>query len=215
MRYLVDFDDSHDGLRSLLEGLVAAGHATRLEAGAGRGFGGGAALVLGGARSGKSTWAEAQFSDVAVVDYVATSIVDDSDGEWSERVALHRARRPATWRTVETLDLEAVLAAADEAPVLVDCLALWLDRVLTEVGAWDDADGWRDRLDVRVAGLVAAVAATRRDVILVSNEVGSGLVPGTAVERLYRDELGRLNSRIAAACREVWLCVAGVATRLR
>lgn len=221
MRYLVDFDDAHAGLRSLLEGLVAAGHATRLDDDAAsarpapRHFGGGAALVLGGARSGKSTWAENQFGDVAVVDYVATSLVDDSDGEWRERVALHRARRPETWRTVETLELDAVLSAVDEAPVLVDCLALWLDRVLTEVGAWEGVDGWRDRLDARVTGLVEAVAASRRDVILVSNEVGSGLVPGTAVERLYRDELGRLNSRVASACDEVWLCVAGVATRLR
>ncbi|MFD0867507.1 bifunctional adenosylcobinamide kinase/adenosylcobinamide-phosphate guanylyltransferase, partial [Tessaracoccus lubricantis] len=101
-------------------------------------FGGeGTALVLGGARSGKSTWAEAQFDGVAEVEYVATSELRDGDTEWAHRVALHRERRPASWRTTETLDLAAVLGADDAAPVLVDCVAVWFDRVLQDAGAWD------------------------------------------------------------------------------
>lgn len=175
----------------------------------------GTALVLGGARSGKSTWAEQQLAGCEDVEYVATSIVDPDDAEWVERVALHRARRPASWRTTETVELPEVLGAADEAPVLVDCLAVWLDRVLFESGAWDDAEGWRDVVEERVSSLVGALSITPRDVILVSNEVGQGVVPATASGRLYRDELGRLNTRVAAAVDEVWFCTAGVARRLR
>lgn len=173
------------------------------------------ALVLGGARSGKSTWAEGRFADRDVVDYVATSAPAGDDEEWAERVTLHRDRRPATWRTHETIDLDGVLRSADEAPVIVDCLSVWLSRVLDEVGAWDGAPGWRDALASRTAGLVAAVAETRREVVLVTNEVGQGVVPATASGRLFRDELGRLNAQVAAACDEVWATEVGIPRRLR
>lgn len=184
------------------------------------GFSGvGTALVLGGARSGKSTWAEAQFAETAEVEYVATSEVSGHDDEWAHRVALHRQRRPSSWRTTETLDLAAVLAADDPTPVLIDCIAVWFDRVLAEAGAWEGdtaADaGWRRRVGEEVAALVGAVQRTRRTVILVSNEVGLGVVPATAAGRLYRDELGRLNMRLAEAVGEVWFCVAGIAKRWR
>lgn len=172
-------------------------------------------LVLGGARSGKSTWAEARFDGVPEVTYVATSAPDAADPEWAARVELHRRRRPPTWRTVETLDLADVLRADDNSPVLIDCLTLWLTRVLDDVGAWDDAVGWRTSLDGRVSQLLAALAETGRDAVLVSNEVGSGIVPETASGRLFRDELGRLNAAVAAACDEAWLCVAGLPLRLK
>lgn len=175
----------------------------------------GTALVLGGARSGKSSWAEAQLSAVEDVEYVATSKVVDGDAEWAGRVALHVARRPRSWRTTETKDLVAVLRREDPAPVLIDCAAVWLDRVLMDAGAWDDSAGWRERVEAEVSRLVEALGRTSRDVIVVSNEVGSGIVPATASGRLYRDELGRLNTRLAAACREVWHCTAGIARRLK
>ncbi|MHA6525987.1 bifunctional adenosylcobinamide kinase/adenosylcobinamide-phosphate guanylyltransferase [Tessaracoccus sp. G1721] len=175
----------------------------------------GTALVLGGARSGKSSWAEAQLSGAVDVEYVATSEVVDGDAEWAQRVALHVARRPPSWRTTETKDLAAVLGRDEPAPVLIDCAAVWLDRVLMDAGAWEDVAGWRERLETEVSRLVEAVAGTSRDVIIVSNEVGSGIVPATASGRLYRDELGRLNTRLAGACREVWLCTAGIARRLK
>lgn len=175
----------------------------------------GTALVLGGARSGKSSWAEAQLAEMPDVEYVATSEVLDGDAEWAERVALHVARRPSSWRTTETTDLAAVLDSPDPAPVLIDCAAVWLDRVLFGAGAWDDADGWRDRVEAEVSRLVGALSRTQRDVIIVSNEVGSGIVPATASGRLYRDELGRLNARLAAVSGEVWLCTAGIARRLK
>ncbi len=180
------------------------------------GRGPGTALVLGGARSGKSRWAEAQFRDRDTVVYVATSLVPEDDPEWSARVATHRARRPAGWATVETLDIAAVLLERSDAPVLVDCLALWLARILDDVGAWEsEEDRWRPEFARITDELVEAVRETRREVVLVSNEVGSGVVPGTASGRLYRDELGRLNARVAAACDELWLCVGGVARRWR
>ena len=175
----------------------------------------GTALVLGGARSGKSSWAEAQLAGAADVEYVATSEVLDADAEWAERVALHVARRPPSWRTTETKDLAAVLDADDPAAVLIDCAAVWLDRVLFDAGAWDDVPGWRDRVEAEVSRLAEALARTARDVIVVSNEVGSGIVPATPSGRLYRDELGRLNARLAAVCGEVWLCTAGIARRLK
>ena len=202
--------DPADGVATdLLARLAARGEVTAMV------HGNGTALVLGGARSGKSSWAEAQLAGLDDVEYVATSEPHADDPEWQERVALHRARRPLSWRTSETLDLAAVLGAADPAPVLIDCLAVWLDRILMDSGAWDDRDGWRDEVEGRIAGLIDALSATSRHVILVSNEVGSGIVPATASGRLYRDVLGRLNARVAAACDEVWLCTAGIARALK
>ena len=175
----------------------------------------GTALVLGGARSGKSSWAEAQFLGREAVDYVATSEVPDDDPEWQHRVALHRRRRPSSWRTIETTDLVSVLGSGEAAPVLIDCLAVWLARMLDEVGAWEAVDeAWREPLRSRVEALADAVSRTRREAILVSNEVGMGVVPASASGRLYRDELGRLNAAVAAAADETWFCTAGIPRRL-
>ena len=173
-------------------------------------------LVLGGARSGKSATAEDMLTGDGPVDYVATGTpLGSGDAEWDARVAEHRQRRPPHWRTVETLALTEVLATPDPAPVLVDCLTTWLARVMDDCGAWDDADGTAAALADRTDEVLAAWRHTRRQVIAVSNEIGSGVVPGTAAGRRFRDELGRLNARIAADSDEVWLCTAGIARRLR
>jgi adenosylcobinamide kinase/adenosylcobinamide-phosphate guanylyltransferase len=108
-----------------------------------------------------------------------------------------------------------VLAEPGPAPVLVDCLTTWLARVMDDCGAWDDADGTAAALADRTDQVLQAWRHTRRQVIAVSNEIGSGVVPGTASGRRFRDELGRLNARIAADSDEVWLCTAGIARRLR
>ncbi|MFF7233772.1 bifunctional adenosylcobinamide kinase/adenosylcobinamide-phosphate guanylyltransferase [Streptomyces sioyaensis] len=108
--------------------------------------------------------------------------------------------------------------APDASPLLIDCLALWLTHVMDEVGAWDDATweaGGRRALRERADALVAAVRATRRPVVAVSNEVGSGVVPATPAGRRFRDELGRLNAAFAAECEQVLLVVAGQALALR
>jgi adenosylcobinamide kinase / adenosylcobinamide-phosphate guanylyltransferase len=172
-------------------------------------------LVLGGARSGKSSFAEQLLFRERVVDYVACGTVPDgSDPEWTDRVDLHRARRPDAWRTVETIDLPAVLGRPGP-PVLLDCLTTWLARVMDDSGVWDEAPGADDRLAGALDQLVDAWRGTRRRVVAVSNEVGSGIVPPTPSGRRFRDELGVLNARVAAASPRVWLITAGVPQRLR
>lgn len=171
-------------------------------------------LVLGGARSGKSAHAEGLLTD-ARVDYLATARRQPDDAEWEARIAAHVARRPPGWRTVEPVDLAAALRAAGPAPVLVDDVATWL------TGALDDADAWNGGPDAvpgcrsRCAELVAAVAACPAELVLVSAEVGLGVVPATRAGRLFRDELGALNADLAAVCEQVLLLVAGLPVRLR
>ena len=174
-------------------------------------------LVLGGARSGKSAEAERRLSAFPDVLYVATGGTRDGDGEWAARVRAHRERRPASWRTAETCDLVPLLAE-DGPPLLIDCLSLWLTDAMDAVGAWDDerwAGGGAAALAQRVDALLVAVRGTRRTVVAVSNEVGSGVVPETTAGRRFRDELGRLNARFAAECEHVLLVVAGLPQVLR
>jgi adenosylcobinamide kinase/adenosylcobinamide-phosphate guanylyltransferase len=174
-------------------------------------------LLLGGSRSGKSAAAETRAATVAEgaeVVYVATAAPRPGDAEWSARVAAHRARRPAHWRTVETAD-PILHLANDTGVVLVDCLALWLTRAMDEVGVWDADEaawrtGWaRSALNTRISELVAAWRGAPGYVIAVSNEVGMGVVPPTVAGRRFSDELGRLNQEMAAASDEVALVVAG------
>jgi adenosylcobinamide kinase / adenosylcobinamide-phosphate guanylyltransferase len=154
-------------------------------------------LITGGARSGKSQEAERRLAGAPEVIYVATAEEYPGDEEWSARLAAHRARRPAHWNTVETAVL-APLLREPGPPLLIDCLGLWLARDC------EDPDA-----------LVNAWRLCQREVVLVTNEVGSGVVPATASGRTFRDGLGRLNARLAAEADEVWQCVAGVACRLK
>jgi adenosylcobinamide kinase/adenosylcobinamide-phosphate guanylyltransferase len=172
-------------------------------------------LVLGGARSGKSSFAEQLLARERSVDYVACGLVpDDSDPEWADRVALHRDRRPPSWTTIDTVDLPAVLGRPGP-PVLLDCLTTWLARVMDNCGVWSEHPDANTRLAAAVDEAVGAWAGSRRRVVGVSNEVGSGVVPATLSGRRFRDELGVLNARIAAASDRVWLVTAGLPQRLR
>lgn len=168
----------------------------------------GKVLVLGGVRSGKSRHAEDLMTRHGNVVYVAAGLPPTDDPEWAARVVAHRARRPSTWRTVETSDLTSVLRSA-RSPLLIDCLGTWLSRVLDEVGAWDQRKGWERRLDDRLEDFLAAWASAVVPIVAVSNEVGSGVVPATFSGRLFRDVLGTLNSRVAAESDRVRLVVAG------
>jgi adenosylcobinamide kinase/adenosylcobinamide-phosphate guanylyltransferase len=171
-------------------------------------------LILGGARSGKSRHAERLLAAHPEVIYLATGQPPSAaDPEWADRVKTHQERRPAHWRTVETVDVAAALRSAD-APVLVDCLGTWLTRLCDQTGAWESAPGWRQRTDEQLDGLLDAWRAARVPVVAVSNEVGSGVVPETASGRLFRDELGSLNRRVAEASDKVLLMVAGRAIEL-
>jgi adenosylcobinamide kinase/adenosylcobinamide-phosphate guanylyltransferase len=173
-------------------------------------------LVIGGARSGKSAEAEQRLAAEPDVIYVATGGSRADDAEWATRIAAHQARRPASWRTVETIGVAEVLAEAAQ-PVLIDCLTLWLAAVLDESGAWSSANqaSIARLVDDRIAALVAAWRAAHVPVVAVTNEVGSGIVPATAAGRRFRDDLGQLNQRIAAESDEVVLMVAGLALPLR
>jgi adenosylcobinamide kinase/adenosylcobinamide-phosphate guanylyltransferase len=144
------------------------------------------------------------------VTYVATAPGLPGDQEWADRIAAHRKRRPRHWRTHESADLlgELARATADDL-LLVDCLTLWLTRVIDDADAWDDPGRAHQAADRAVADLVAGLARATCEVILVSNEVGSGIVPATASGRLFQDLLGQANSRVAAACQQVELLVAG------
>ncbi len=177
-------------------------------------------LVLGGARSGKSAHAEGLVPADEVVTYVATSRRDPSDVEWTQRIALHESRRPPSWTTVEAGapgHLRSVLYAAAEhdPPLLVDDLATWLTGVLDDAEAWERDPAALREVTAQCDSLVAALRDCRARAVLVSAEVGLGVVPGTRSGRLFRDELGALNARLAEQCEDVVLLVAGVPLRLR
>ncbi|MDJ1158794.1 bifunctional adenosylcobinamide kinase/adenosylcobinamide-phosphate guanylyltransferase [Chelatococcus sp. SYSU_G07232] len=158
-------------------------------------------LVLGGARSGKSRYAEEVIrARPAPWIYVATA--EAMDAEMETRIARHRAERGAGWETCEApLDLAGALARAPAgAAVLVDCLTLWLTNVLL---AERDVPAEIDRL-------VALVAGETRPLVLVANEVGLGIVPDNALARAFRDHAGILNQRLAAVVDRVVFTVAGV-----
>jgi adenosylcobinamide kinase/adenosylcobinamide-phosphate guanylyltransferase len=172
-------------------------------------------LVTGGVRSGKSRHAEELLASYDDVTYVAPgpTTAEDSDPDWMARIAAHQARRPAGWTTLETHDLAAGLASS--GPVLVDCLGTWLTAVLDNASAWDAPTSHvqslvTDALDKAVSDLTAHPGP----VILVTNEVGLGVVPEHRSGRLFRDLLGLVNQRIAAECDEVHLVVAGRVLRL-
>ena len=174
-------------------------------------------LVTGGARSGKSTYAEFLASHrSAPVVYLAT-MPAGMDPESDGRIAQHRERRPAEWSTVEEpLDIAAALTSApDEATVLLDCLTLWVSNLLyRECPDVDsvDAAGWRRAVDVCVSGageLVKAQRARPGALIAVTNEVGMGIVPGDALTRAFRDAAGLVNQRFAEAAAKVVLMVSG------
>ncbi|MFP5346491.1 MAG: bifunctional adenosylcobinamide kinase/adenosylcobinamide-phosphate guanylyltransferase [Actinomycetes bacterium] len=166
-------------------------------------------LLLGGARSGKSTAAERRLAAEREVTYVAPGPrADGSDLDWDERVRRHQERRPAGWVTVETTDPAAVLRSST-TPVLLDCLGTWLAGVLAEEGAWDGAAGWEDRTRSRIDDLLDAWRSVEVPVVAVSNEVGSGVVPAHRSGMVFRDWLGRLNQAVAAESEQVLLVVAG------
>jgi len=166
-------------------------------------------LILGGARSGKSRLAEKLASDSHLaVTYIATS--QPLDGEMNERVAHHRARRPAEWALIEEpLQLARVLRenASAERCLLVDCLTLWLTNLLM----LEDAQ----RLAFERDQLLESLAVLPGEIIFVSNETGLGVVPLGELTRRYVDEAGWLHQALAERCQRVVLTVAGLPLTLK
>jgi adenosylcobinamide kinase/adenosylcobinamide-phosphate guanylyltransferase len=167
----------------------------------------GVTLVLGGARSGKSAFAERLATESGLERiYIATA--EPGDCEMSERIRQHRERRSGAWRTVEAPhELEETLAgeAGEGRAVLVDCLTLWLSNLLL---TGEDAEA-------RAAALCAATTGCRGLLILVSNEVGLGLVPDTPLGRRFRDAQGRLNQAVAEIAGTVVFMAAGLPLYLK
>lgn len=168
-------------------------------------------LVTGGARSGKSFHAESMMVGEPHVTYVAPGPASDplGDPEWAKRVDRHRDRRPANWATVESSDLVSTLHAADGA-VLIDCLGTWIAAQIDELDGWNTVeDEWEAVLLDRIDLAANAVAAFEHQLVVVTNEVGLGVVPEHRSGRLFRDLLGIANQRVAAECDQVMLVVAG------
>lgn len=164
-------------------------------------------FVIGGARSGKSRHAQMRAeADGRAPVYIATA--QAFDAEMTDRIARHRADRDARWATVEApMDLPETIAreAAPDRILLVDCLTLWVTNLLLA-----------DRpLPAATDALIDAIRATAGPLILVSNEVGWGIVPENALARRFRDEAGFVNQRVAAACDEVQMIAAGLALRMK
>lgn len=167
-------------------------------------------LVTGGVRSGKSGHAIGLLSEAEAVTYVAPGRpADGSDPDWDARVARHRADRPAHWQTVETAQVAAAVAALDRGAVLVDCLGTWLTALLDDGGFWES-----DYLDVCSAvsaqtDVLCETLSRTQEFVVVTNEVGLGVVPSHRSGMLFRDLLGMVNQRVAARCDEVHLVIAG------
>ncbi|MFT3876156.1 MAG: bifunctional adenosylcobinamide kinase/adenosylcobinamide-phosphate guanylyltransferase [Propioniciclava sp.] len=172
-------------------------------------------LITGGVRCGKSRYAEQALAGADAVTYVTPGYPADpvADPEWAARVAAHRASRPASWTTVETVDVAAALRE-HPGPVLVDCLGTWLTRQLDAAG-WDSPrETVHAALARATAELADAVAAHPGPLVLVSNEVGWGLISEHASGRLFADLLGRTNQAVGAVVHEVVLMVAGRPLRI-
>jgi adenosylcobinamide kinase / adenosylcobinamide-phosphate guanylyltransferase len=224
-------DQAHDGQ------LITAPAAAGWPSGATRPH---RTLIIGGARSGKSTEAELRLAAEPRVTYVAagpfglpdtwTGPDGQPDVEWARRVAIHRARRPSWWRTVETLDIGGILRAEDGA-LLIDGIGTWLAAVLAQAGMWDDDDPVTaaarrgdladqvppdpaEVVQAKIGQLVGAWCQTSALVVAVTDEVGSGLVPAYPAGRVFRDQLGWLNQRLATESELNLHVVAGRLTTL-
>lgn len=165
-------------------------------------------LVLGGARSGKSTFAEnLVLSGEGSAHYIATGRAWDD--EMKQRIALHKERRGDVWNIhEEPLELTHALQQLDQPDnvILVDCLTLWVTNLMLEEGA--DVEG-------AFPALVRHAAKARANIVFVSNEVGLGIVPENRMAREFRDHAGRLHQQIASVAREVYFIAAGLPLKMK
>jgi len=177
-------------------------------------------LVLGGARSGKTAHAIAAAKSLSArenfdVTYVATA--QPLDDEMRHRISLHRAERPATWHTLEAPAglAQAVAALPADHIVVIDCMTLWLSNALLQDFRDDAPTAALPAWEGERALFLQWLNATRNPVLLISNEVGAGIVPLSPLSRRFQDEQGRLNQALAAVCDHVTLVVAGIAVPIK
>jgi len=170
-------------------------------------------LIIGGARSGKSRFAQSLCPAAARVAYIATCRPEDE--EMRDRAERHRQDRPSHWLTIEeplSIGRATRQASADSDVILIDCLTVWLSNVM-----WKHRDCPPVAIERVVFPEIDEIAnlAAEKAIILVSNDVGGGIVPETATARLFRDLQGLLNQRVATVAGRVFLTVAGIPVRLK
>ncbi len=178
-------------------------------------------LVTGGARSGKSRHAESLVSQAKEVLYIATSQIYDA--EMAARIQHHRDGRPAHWRTEERWqDLADIITAghSPEEAILLECITTMVTNLLFAYGGDNDPDSWdyaalEVQVQAEIENLIAACARCPASVVLVTNEVGMGIVPENRLARHFRDIAGRVNQRLAQAADAVWLVVSGVGVKIK
>ncbi len=178
-------------------------------------------LVTGGARSGKSRHAESLVSAAPRVLYIATSHIFDA--EMAARIQHHRDGRPAHWRTEERWQDLATLITPDNAPeeaILLECVTTLVTNLLFAQGGERDPDGWdyatlEAGVHQQIDQLIAACQRCPSPVVLVTNEVGMGIVPENRLARHFRDIAGRVNQRLAQVADEVWLVVSGIGVKIK
>ncbi|AAM23668.1 adenosylcobinamide kinase/adenosylcobinamide-phosphate guanylyltransferase [Caldanaerobacter subterraneus subsp. tengcongensis MB4] len=177
-------------------------------------------MVTGGARSGKSEFAEklAYERGKDEVLYIATSLPVDE--EMKERIKRHRERRPSSWETVEAYkDLDKEILKRKKKVVLIDCLTVMISNLLMEVDlTWENStleqiDEIEDRISQEVDKIL--IVSSGVEIIIVTNEVGMGLVPEYKLGRIFRDIAGRMNKKVAEASKEVYLMISGIPVKIK
>lgn len=175
-------------------------------------------LVTGGARSGKSTFAQSFFTEQERVVYIATAQIYDE--EMAQRVALHRSSRPAAWRTEERPTVLSGVLAGEEG-CLLDCVTVLTSNIMYEHTAQYERipraaqEETESEVKRQLDALIDDAAACGCRLVLVTNELGSGIVPEHHVSRVFRDIAGRVNQHLARRADEVYLCVSGIPVKIK
>jgi len=176
-------------------------------------------LITGGARSGKSAFAESLFQHQAEVVYLATARIDDD--EMQERVRRHQQARPSNWTTIErTYELHAICDVSSSV-ILLDCISVLTSNIMSDTTgdqeriSPDEQQQVEDAVIKELERLITAMREKHGMLVMVTNEVGDAIVPDNHVARVYRDILGRVNQRIAFLCDEVYLVTCGIPLQLK
>jgi adenosylcobinamide kinase/adenosylcobinamide-phosphate guanylyltransferase len=174
-------------------------------------------LITGGARSGKSDYAQSLAATLGGDDVLFVATAEPGDAEMARRIEAHRQARPSTWRTVEAARQvgQAIGNAEPAKVVVVDCLTLLVSNGLLSLGDDPALESAEAEIEREVQGLLEAVRRVSGPVIVVTNEVGLGLVPLSPLGRLYRDLLGRANATLAREAEQVFLLVSGIPLELK
>ena len=177
-------------------------------------------IITGGARSGKSTFAEKLASKTDSVLYIATSV--PFDDEMKDRVRRHRERRPSSWDTYEGYKgLKDIIAGTGKKMVLLDCVTIMIANLLMDANLdWDNVpidviDEVEKGIEKEIMGIIEGARKSSADVVLVTNEIGMGLVPEYRLGRIFRDIAGRMNQLVAAAADEVYMVIAGIPVKIK